>query len=105
MMGNISDIFIYRQYIGDTRQAHFKIFYGDDGAITICVIAPKSGTPINLAKFSGDSVKIRVDDDEAGSNSHFVIPVTAAYRYLPEILDVGLDFAPRNYKYYPNNFW
>lgn len=105
MMGNISDIFIYRQYIGDTRQAHFKIFYGDDGAITICVIAPESGTPIDLAKFSGDSVKIRVDDDEAGSNSHFVIPVTAAYRYLPEILDVGLDFAPRNYKYYPNNFY
>ena len=107
MEGNISDIFIYRQYIGDTYQAHFKIFYGDDGAITICVIAPKSGTPINLAKFSGDSVKIRVDDDKAGSNSHFVIPITAAYRYLPEILDVGLEISfaeSRDRTNYDNNF-
>ena len=98
MEGNISDIFIYRQHFiygtpyGDLSLNHFKIFYGEDGTITVYLI-PESGTQIDLAQFSGDSVKIRVDDDKAGSNSHFVIPVTAAYRYLPEILDVGLEIS------------
>ena len=100
MEGNISDIF---QYSDDTHQEHFKIAYGDDGTIYICLIV-ESGTPLYLAKFSGDSVKIRVDVDALGSNSYFVIPVTSAYRYLPEFLDSGRQIF-NQYPYYYNYFF